>query len=366
MGDLSRRLNSLAARAERRIGSVHGWALPAHVTIEPTNACNSRCIMCLPYRCDATVPSPPTGMMERATLERVDPVLRRARRVLLSGFGEALMHPDLVEMVRWAKARVPHAYMFTNGSLMTAETAAALVEAGIDQVCFSVGGATEAVQQRVRGVPLAPLREGIANLVDAARRAGRGPEIRFNIVAMNSVLDSFEQIVEMAVEFGVTAIDLPQMWVESIRAKDESPLLRDDAAERLRAAQRIGASKGVEVTTWDYPPSPAACTSPFDSMWVAWNGDVFSCQFERYVMGNVNDSGAVDLWRGRAFRELRRRVRTEPSAVCPNCPVVVGTIESLLDPPQHGRLVAPRFTGEGPERVVHERMSETDPTCGPG
>lgn len=351
-----RRANAIAAKRLSRIPGGRFAAFPAHVTIEPTNLCNSRCLMCLPYRREVELPQPASGLVTWEVLRATESALRWARRLLLTGFGEPLMHPEFAEIVRWGKSHVPWVYMFTNGILMTAETARDLVSAGIDQVVFSVGGSTESVQRRVRGVGLESLIEGLEHLVRARGSLGQ-PEIRFNVVAMNSVLDDFDGIVSLASDYGVRSIDLPQMWVENAACLEESPLTRDDVLERLDAAVALGAARGVSVTVWDSPPTPQRCTAPFDSLWVAWNGDVYSCQFERYTVGNVLDQrSALKVWRSPAFSELRARVSSDPDSVCPNCPVTVGTSDSYLSPALHGRAVAPRFTADGPEHVESRRV----------
>jgi radical SAM protein with 4Fe4S-binding SPASM domain len=352
--------NDALNRVEQRVGHVHLWSTPVHVTIEPTNLCNSRCLMCLPYRRDSSLPHPTEGYLSWDTLERLRPVLRRSRQVLFGGFGEPLLHPEYARMAAWLRQRVPYVYMFTNGTLLTPDLAAELVAAGIDMVSFSVGGASEAVQRRVRGVGLEPVVEGVAALQRARESAGSTvPRMRFNVVAMNSVLPELRGIVDLAKSHGVERIDMPQLWVESPGLVAESPFMSAEADTLLATARAYAVDQGIDLQVYDYPPAPAGCTGPWRSLTLSFDGVVYSCQFERYKMGALKDDQVLRIWRSRAFSELRRRTARTPEVVCPGCPNVEGTAECYTNPVVHGRHLAPEWTPTGPSRVESARVCDT-------
>ena len=88
-------------------------------------------------------------------------------RVDFFNYGEAFLHKRAVEMCEYIKAKFPHIYLYTstNGLALTEERARRLVHSGIDEVTFSIDGATPEtyIQYRQRG----DFNKAIANLTAA-------------------------------------------------------------------------------------------------------------------------------------------------------------------------------------------------------
>lgn len=345
---MRRLLNDFLSRAEARLSVDRPLSWPVELTIEPTNRCNSRCAMCLSYRRDPSLDPPPMGFIKRTTLERLEEPLRCCRKVLLTGCGEPLLHPDFADLAAWVKQRAPYAYIFTNGSLLTAERAGEVVRSGLDLVSISLGGATEKTSGRVRGLPLQAALDGLEELVRARKEAGSAtPAVEFNICLMNSILPELPGIVDIARRNGVRAVNLPPLLAHNPGMAEESILTNPDAGRLLEEGRRAAREAGIAFTVWDYPPKPGTCTAVRRGMFVAWNGDVLSCASERHVMGNVNGEPAGRIWRSPAFSALRRMVRTEPEKICPACPVWSGKEEDYLRARPHDRRLAGRFDANG-------------------
>jgi len=97
-------------------------------------------------------------------------------RIDFFNYGEAFLHKRAVEMCEYIKATFPHIYLYTstNGLALTDAQARRLVHSGIDEVTFSIDGATPEsyAKYRQRG----RFDTAIANLAamaDEKRRAGR-------------------------------------------------------------------------------------------------------------------------------------------------------------------------------------------------
>lgn len=353
--------NDLVNRLEYRAGRSAVLSRPVEVLMEPTNKCNNRCIMCRPHRHDDSLPQPPSGFLEWSTLENSAPLLKRARRVCASGFGEPLMHPEFTEIVAWLKRRVPFVYFFTNGTLLTQDIADALVAAGLDTVVFSMGGSSDGTFRHVRGVGLDDALEGLGNLQRAkARRDSRLPEVSFNVVQMNSVLPELQGIVDLAVEHRVSSISMPQMWVENAAAAGESVFANPRATAVIDEARAYAERHGVTLSASDNPPHTALCSAPTRTIFVAYDGACYSCCGERYRMGNVNDTPALRIWRSPGYRELRRRLSDDPAGICPFCPTAEPATETFQNPALHGRTVCADFeSADGPAAIHTERVFET-------
>ncbi len=135
----------LAEHAAPPVRALEVSPLPSRLYIECTAACN---ISCFQACC-----APETGITRtrQATMLDFD-VFKRVIdetgptlvRVDFFNYGEAFLHKRAVEMCEYIKTRFPHVYLYTstNGLAFSEASARALVHTGIDEVTFSIDGAT--------------------------------------------------------------------------------------------------------------------------------------------------------------------------------------------------------------------------------
>ena len=130
--------------------------LPSRMYIECTAACNISCTQacCAPET--GITRTRQAGMLDFGLFQRViDEVGDSLVRVDFFNYGEAFLHKRSVEMCEYIKSRFPQIYLYTstNGLALTAEQARRLVHSGIDEVTFSIDGATPEsyVKYRQRG-----------------------------------------------------------------------------------------------------------------------------------------------------------------------------------------------------------------------
>jgi hypothetical protein len=104
-------------------------------------------------------------------------------------YGEAFLHKRAVEMCEYIKAQFPQIYLYTstNGLALSEERARRLVHSGIDEVTFSIDGATQASYEKYRqrgkfDLAIATLRA----MADEKRRAGRDlPFLNWRYILFN-------------------------------------------------------------------------------------------------------------------------------------------------------------------------------------
>ena len=98
-------------------------------------------------------------------------------RIDFFNYGEAFLHKRAVEMCEYIKSRFPHIYLYTstNGLAFTEDAARRLVHSGIDEVTFSIDGATAGeLRRHTAGGATSTRRSATcAAAADEKRRAGR-------------------------------------------------------------------------------------------------------------------------------------------------------------------------------------------------
>jgi radical SAM family protein/iron-sulfur cluster protein len=151
--------------------------LPNRLFIECTAACNISCnqACCAPET--GITRTRQAGMLDFDLFRRViDETGASLVRIDFFNYGEAFLHKRAIEMCEYIKSRFPHVYLYTstNGLALSEAQARRLVHSGIDEVTFSIDGATQEsyAQYRQRGkfdVAIGNLRA----MVDEKRRSSR-------------------------------------------------------------------------------------------------------------------------------------------------------------------------------------------------
>ena len=184
--------------------------LPSRLYVECTAACNISCSQacCAPET--GITRTRQAGMLDFDLFTRViDEAGPSLGRVDFFNYGEAFLHKRAVEMCEYIKTKFPHIYLYTstNGLALTEEKARRLVHSGIDEVTFSIDGASQEtyVKYRQRG----DFAKALANLramTDEKAKAGRDvPQInwRYILFTWNDHDEEMTAARQMAVEAGV-------------------------------------------------------------------------------------------------------------------------------------------------------------------
>src|SRR5262245_20609454 len=167
-------------------GRERSPVLPEIVQIESTNICNAKCVFCPRDEMHRK-----QGVMDMALFKKIvdEAVVLGIRHVRVHNYGEPFVDRQLVEKVRYAKARgVDEVGMISNGSLITEETARGMVEAGLDAVNISVDAAGKDVFERTRvGLKYDKVIANIERLVAVRNAAGkRRPKLILSFVRQDN------------------------------------------------------------------------------------------------------------------------------------------------------------------------------------
>ena len=185
-------------------------ALPSRLYIETTAACNISCeqACCAPET--GITRTRNAGMLDFDLFRRVvDEAGPSLARIDFFNYGEAFLHKRAVEMCEYIKTTFPQVYLYTstNGLAFSEEAVRRLVRSGIDEVTFSIDGATQDsyVKYRRRG----DFDKALRNLrcaVDEKRASGRDvPFInwRYILFTHNDSDAEMQAARELAADIGV-------------------------------------------------------------------------------------------------------------------------------------------------------------------
>ncbi len=308
----SRRVEKLArlycAYALRR-PSAPG-RLPIRLWLEPTNACNLRCVMCPNSQPDRMK----TGMMDLDLFKRiVDEAEGEVHDVNLHHRGESLLHADFPEMARYASGRGMVTRLHTNATRLDEQMSRALIEAGLDFISFSFDGYEKETYESIRiGADFDETLGNVVRFLELKRELGSpGPFTVLEVIefgrdrAPEEVRRGFHQRLE-GVGLDRLVTKPPHNWAGSYdEGRGGTPV---PAQPSVRAGGRI-----------------TPCTFPWFALVVFWNGDVVACPqdfFGENLVGNLHNRTLSEIWNGDELGRLRRemaRGELEGRKACAGC-----------------------------------------------
>lgn len=276
-------------------------ATPIILQLEPTSQCNLRCIMC-PQ--DTTTRE--KGYMAFPLFKKIvdDAIGFGIKRIWLYAQGEPLLHPQIVEMVRYIKNKQLAVDITTNGMLLDAEKTRALFDAGMnsaDYITFSVMGSSKEVHEAVMKRANHELIErNILGLMELKRhRKISGPIVQIKFYSM------------------------PE------NQHEESSFIKkwENKVDRVLPITPISLSFYKDTTINNIPAKRTFCTQAWDRITVYWNGDMTVCNNDtdgKYILGNLSTESISAVWHSEKYEEFRnfhRKMNFENLPLCTNCDI---------------------------------------------
>lgn len=321
-------------RERRRFGSSSPRRGPDRVQVGITDRCNYRCLMC-------TMHSPLVSGLP-AESERAEMSLEVFRGLLLDlkelsgsvqvdlvGVGEPLLHPDWLEMVSMARELRFRVGIATNGSLLNEKKAGAIAELGLDKLHVSINSGSEEVYREVHPNTAPGTRERILAClweINAAcdRKGIERPRLGLACVVFKQTYRDLVGLVRSAAEVEATDVHLMPMGTtpqtEEI-ALDEGEWR--EARGMMEEAHELAVELGLRTNAPDLLmlQRPGVCREVYKEVpcYVGHNfslvfadGRVRFCCGCDVTLGNLNERSFREIWRGRAYAEIRRQALRLP------------------------------------------------------
>jgi len=308
------------------------------IQVEVTSRCPGRCGYCPHTTLQDTWRA---HDMDIKTFTRLWPLMRRAGRVHLQGWGEPLRNPIFFDMAALARKAGCAVSTTTCGLHMDADLARQLVESGMDIAAFSLVGTDAATNASRVGVDFTRVCEAIA-LLQAVRRDRMGVHLKlhFAYLLLASQMEAVRGLPELMARLGVHAAVIstldytptPGLETEAFNPRDTAKLARatDVLAETAAEAQHRGLGFHYELPRHERPG--ADCRENIArSLFVSADGSISPCVFlnvpsdrdsiARRVFGNVREQDPVAIWESDRYRRFREELACRgPDFPCRRCP----------------------------------------------
>ncbi len=289
------------------LAQVLPLATPFSLLIDPSNGCNFRCVFCATGDPELLKRvGRPRGSMKFDLFRKIVDDLAAfdapLKSVHLYKDGEPLVNPRVDDMVHLLKARgvARHVEMTTNGSLLTAERADALLAGGLDAMRVSVYGASDAMYQRVtrKFSSFQTIVDNVAYLHRRKTELGRPFHLHCKIIHVDLTAEERQRFIDSFAPIS------DSLYVH--------PLHGQSLADGSGFAAAPDAGRRV-------------CSEPFLKLAINMNGAVSVCCADwsmATIVGNVAEEALVDIWNGerlRAFRLTHLEGRRDSIPACRDC-----------------------------------------------
>jgi len=324
---------------------------PLYAQIEVTRGCNLQCRVCglSHYHVKA-------GHMSLAEFKHILDQLEDVQEVMLQGLGEPLLNSDFTQMVEAAKARGLRVDTSTNATLLTRETAEALIQAGLDVMSVSIDGTTAKTYESIRrGASFDSVIGNVRRMAELKQEQRvNHPKLNIGYILTNDNYRELPDLVSLAQRIGVEKINVWHLQGGDTYGDIGNLSLEGqdiDAVEHvLNEASRLAAHEAIDLTL---PPlervyNAPNCKWPWWGTYITWEGYVTPCCIQCYPeihnLGNIHDESMQKIWNGTPYRRLRSQLRSgDYSFFCQGCPYDVSWQARLRQKPAGKRfLVAER------------------------
>jgi tungsten cofactor oxidoreducase radical SAM maturase len=317
--------------------------------IEPTTACNLNCHTCVRNSWDD--PDAQMDIQLFRNLMSQTKILPDLRSVIISGIGEPLTHPEIIEMVRMAKARKLHVTLSSNGLLLDREVSLQLVELGLDRLVVSIDGVEPETFSGIRGTEIEEVLENLRTLKNVkSELSSLMPSLEIEFVALKRNVQELGSLSRLASELAVTRILISNVLPHTEEMRQEVlygyeptrplslrswpvrldawvlwgtpdlPRMHWGAEQRCRFVQDKAA-----VIGWDGAVSPCLALAHSYSYYAV---DGKLKKVSRYTHGNITEdniagdtegTALLDIWTSEEYLRFRNEVSSFNFPSCPDC-----------------------------------------------
>ncbi len=298
--------------------------------IELTTRCPLLCKMCIRSECADWQYQD----MALEDFKKLLPYLKEVETVVLEGWGESLLHKDLLQCLRLIKKEGARAGFVTSGMGLTESRVAELIDAGLDFVGFSVSGTTPEKHDAIRvNSHLPQLLQGIRLFQEEKKRLGLlRPQMHLVFLMVKDNISEVPSVPSFAKEAGMDEVILTNIchcinvWQERNRVfsweRDENEYEKivkqaEANARRLNIRLQRPSLSAIDV--------PMCEENPLGNLYISAEGEVAPCVYlypplpspfkrifhgkehrvEKVSFGNIFNDSFSTLWNGENYTQFR-------------------------------------------------------------
>ncbi|MDO8140066.1 MAG: radical SAM protein [Candidatus Brocadiales bacterium] len=297
---------------------------PERIQIEITNRCNYTCGMCPRESFNLPEKDIPFDLFKKI-IDR----LETPYNITLTGWGEPLLHPSLMDMIVYTKDKGHNVGVTTNG-LLLAPFVEKFIEKSLDKLTISLDSVEKDVEVKEGHPSNKVVQRNIESLI-RSRGDKKKPMVTIQIT-MHGKKQCLET-VKYAGEIGADRVYLVRLNIPFGMNSFKRPDLEEEL-EIYKESEEIAKKYRLQVdnnfTAFDNPllralykklrpmmyRSDKYCPKPYDYLYINIDGKATPCcDLPRYEVGNLLKQSIDEIWHG----ENMQYFREHQNDVCGTC-----------------------------------------------
>lgn len=292
---------------------VQGRPLISNIQFEVSSRCNERCIHCY-------IPNAKKNKGFDMPTEKVKNIIDQLAemgglRVTLSG-GEAFMHKDLIEIIKYARKKDMMVTILSNLIALKDEQIQQLRDLNISLIQVSLYSMDSEVHDMITTVKgsFSKSKEAIEKLVAA------DIPVQISCPIMKANKNGYGQVLDYAASLKIKAqtdyIMMAQADLNTsnlanrLSLEETEVLLRDIIEHDIQYREKTLNQSPISTKMIDmdrYLKQPV-CGVGYDNCCITANGDVYPCAgWQDYVLGNIYKQSLKEIWENsERIKELRK------------------------------------------------------------
>lgn len=315
---------------------------PEQVVVDITNRCNERCVGCWLYSPLLRDKSNPQWLRQEIEFPIVKNLIDNladlgTKRIRFTGGGEPFMHPNIMETLKYAKARGLICCLTTNFSLLNKEKVRSLIMLEVDELAISLWASNEEMYRKIHsGSSNGAFEEIKKNLMILTSENNKALITLCNVICnlnYREVKEMFKFALDMRVH-GVyfTLVDAIEGVTDSLLLDEgQRQEVLKQAQDIIKYCQGLAQEKRIKLEYFDGFISrlkeKGASEGSYDLERVnkipCYAGWIFSriladgtvcpcCRGVKKPMGNINISDFKDVWLSSTYDEFRHNAKYLP------------------------------------------------------
>lgn len=339
-------LQDFLGSKNRKMKTFSAWQ------VELTTRCPLKCRMCI----RKGFKDWHSGDMSFDDFKKLTPYFKNVEKVVLEGWGESLLHKNLIEIIKLVKAEGPEVGFVTSGKGLNKDYISELVEADVDFIGFSLSGVSSRTHDFIRvdsnfQALLTDIRT--LNEIKANKRL-QNPKLHIVYLMLKDNISEIPALIGLAKDIGIETIVLINLIHVINDWQDKQRVFRCDRIQGLKGSggqvnylnPRILESlnpfeeilKEAEVKAKELKiklrlPSlspvdvPVCEENPLKNLYISTDGEVSPCvylnppvsspfrkifcgheyQIEKLSFGNIFREPFPSIWNKKEYVEFRNR-----------------------------------------------------------
>ncbi|MFQ5788529.1 MAG: radical SAM/SPASM domain-containing protein, partial [Thermodesulfobacteriota bacterium] len=294
-------------------------AEPENVSIEITTYCNLTCKMCYKYAYKIG-----NKHMSLDVFKKINSDLPKdVKKISLSGLGEGLMNPNIVNYFHLCREKHPKAFLdfTTNGYLFSEKIMEDILCSPVDMVTFSLDTISLPIPQMGHKAD----DKTVSNIKKFSLRikeCGSGIILRLQSVVFSK--EQVEEILEFAGRIGVSIVNLIRMDTPSDPGYNRLPIER--FRDIFKRSRQWGKRKKISVVSSGYHSLPMRIASHFDKICLQYHNFLYfdvdgntlpCCVLRNYSLGDIMNLSLKEIWSSIKASEFFKKQKI----LCKGCDV---------------------------------------------